>query len=292
VAPLVGVLLVFGGMIFAIVQFAPCAFASSEPSFDSVIASAERLLQVEPPIPATPDPDGTVVLDLSVRQVRPGGAVGAASNERVAIYGSFVGDIRAALDDGSLVFLAMTFGFREEVSFVVARDSDGKHSFLGGCLWGPGSKWLRELLGPRFDPAMERIIGLTDPDAIYRILADVDDPGGRALVEYGDRPSNLAMFARTGRLVERAGCLAVETEVGPLVPIFDDDYFYLARDDIGLVLMSVMQEIVHVGKRVELKGREMSPEEALAVTDRASLERCPGRLILVSRISRAPVPEP
>ena len=288
IAALVGFVLVIGGLAFVFVKLAPCAFASEGPSFDSVIASADRWLLVDPPLPATSDLDGTVVLDLWVREVRAGGAVGAASNERIAIHGSFIDDIRAALDDGSLVFLAMTSaGFREEVSFVVARNTDGTHSFLGGCLWGPGSKWLRELLGPRFDPAMERIIGLTNSDAIYRVLANVDDPGDRVLVEYGDRPPNLAMFARTGRLVERGVCLAVETEVGPLVPIVDQDYYYLARDDLGLVLMSVLQKVVHVGERVELRGREMSPEEALAVTDRASLERCPGRLILISSIQAA-----
>jgi hypothetical protein len=97
------------------------------------------------------------------------------------------------------------------------------------------------------------------------------------------------MFSRTGALVERGRCLAIETEVGPLVPIVDDGY-YLARDDGGLVLMSGLERSVRPGDTVELAGREMSPEEALALTDRASLERCPGRLILISSIRAAQTP--
>ena len=216
----VALLLVFGGMVFAIVKFAPCAFASSEAPFTSVVASVDRWLQADPPFPDTPDSDGTVVLEVSVREVGPAGDVGAVSKERVAIHGSFVGDIQDALDKGSRVFLAMTSaGFREEVSFVVARSSDGAHSFLGGCLWGPGSKSLREDLGPRFDGAISQIIGLTDSDAIYRVLAGVEEAPGRVLVEYEERPPDLRTFTRTGTLVERGRCLAIETDVGPLVPI-------------------------------------------------------------------------
>ena len=222
--PLVGLLLVFGGMVFAIVRFAPCAFASSEAPFTSVVASAERWLQVEPPFPDTPDTDGTAVLEVSVREVGPGGAVGGASNEQIAIHGSFVGDIQDALDDGSRVFLAMSSeGLdREQVSFVIARTTDGRHSFLGGCAWAPDAAGLREGLGARYEATMHRIVGLTDQDAIYRILADVDDPGDRVLVKYDERPLNLRTFTRTGTLVQRGRCLAIETDVGPLVPILDD----------------------------------------------------------------------
>ena len=289
---LVGLPLFFGGMVFAIIQFAPCAFASSEAPFTSVVASVERWLEVEPPFPDTPDPDGTVVLEVSVREVEPGGDVGAASKERVAVHGSFVGDIQDALDDGSNVFLAMSSeGLdREQVAFVVARTTGGRHSFLGGCDWASGAAGLREGLGGRYEATMRRIVGLTDQDAIYRVLADVGDPGDRVLVEYDERPPDLRTFTRTGTLVERGRCLAIETDAGPLVPIWPSVQYFLAIDEQGLVVMSGPDRAFRPGDRLEFGGREMSPTEALAVTEGASIRACPGRLILVGSVSGILVP--
>ena len=224
------------------------------------------------------------MLDLVVRPVGEGGVTGPATRERVAIHDSFIGDIDSALGDGSDVFLAIASEglVREEVIFVVARN-DGTHGFLGGCWSESGGAWLRELLGARYDSAMRRIIGLTDREAIYRVLADIGEATDHVLVEYEERP-DLRLFSRTATLVERGECLALQTDVGPLVPIWDERH-YLAVDDLGLVLMSELYRVARLRDRLELSGWEMSPEEALAVTDRASLRSCPGRLILIGSAS-------
>lgn len=113
---------------------------------------------------------------------------------------------------------------------------------------------------------------------------DVREASDHVLVECEERPPDLRLFSRTGTLIERGACLALVTDVGPLVPIWDEGY-YLALDAHGLVLMSGLDKTVRPGDTLELGGREMSPEEALAVTDRASLRRCPGRLILIGSIT-------
>lgn len=283
-------MLVVGGGAFALVRLAPCAFADSRAPTDGILASAERWLEVAPPFPSAPDPDGTVVLDLSVREVRAGGVAGPIMSEGVAIHEVFLREIRPALDEGSRVFLALTSQglTREMVSYVVARGTDGTHVFLFGCDIDLTTE-ARGLLGARYDTAIRRIIGLTDPDSIYGVLAGVRKAPEHVLVEYEERP-DVRQFTRTGRLIERGACLALITDVGPLVPIVDAAYYYLARDDDGLVLMSEMQKLVRPGDTVELAGREMSPDEALAVTDRESVRSCPGRLILIGSISRIVTP--
>lgn len=280
----VGLVLVVAAGGFAVVRFAPCAFASSEPPFDGFIASVERWLEVVPPFPSTSDRtaranDRTLLLDLLVRPVPADGVTGA-SPHRLAIHDSFIGDIEDAMRDGSDVFLAFTAEglAREEVSFVIARRPDGTHEFLGGCWLKSGSAWLRELLGDRYDSATRRIIGLTDRDAIYAVLANVRQATGHQLVGYQDRP-DLGSFSRTGTLIVRGPCLAIRTDVGDLVPILDESY-YLARDDRGFLLMSGLNRVGRLGE-LELAGREMSREDARAVTDVESLRRCPGKLILV-----------
>ena len=90
------------------------------------------------------------------------------------------------------------------------------------------------------------------------------------------------MFLRDGTLIERGPCLALKTEVGPLVPILDSAVYYLATDREGLVVMAGLDRVARPGDRLEFSGRELSPDEPLAYTGRASVRRCPGRLILVN----------
>jgi len=178
---IVGLVLVVGAGGFAVVRLAPCT--SSEAPFDGFVASVERWLEVVPPFPSTTDGtpranDRTFLLDLLVRPVGEEGVAGPATRERVAIHDSFIGDIERALGDGSDVFLAFTSEglVRQEVSFVVARQLDGTHAFLGGCWSESGSAWLRERLGDGYDKAMDKVIGSTDPDRIERLLLGPQPP--------------------------------------------------------------------------------------------------------------------
>jgi hypothetical protein len=285
----VGLVLVVSGLVFAVVQLAPCVFADSRAPTEGIIALAERWLEVEEPVPDGPgimsDGSGNKTVELSVRHLGTDGeASSAVIVEDIAIHDTLLRQIPPALDERSRVFLALTSEglVRESVAYLLARHIDGTHAFLTGCAIDLTSE-ARALLGSRYEVAMRRIIGLSGPEAIYRVLAGVRDAPGRVLVEYEEAPPELRMFSRTGTLVERGRCLAVETDVGPLVPIVDD-YYFLARDDEGLVLMSEMYKNARPGDAVELTGREMSPDEALAVTDRASIRSCPGRLMLVTSI--------
>lgn len=286
----VGAVLVIVGTTVALIRLAPCALGESRAPTEWYIALAERWLEVDGPVPDVQglhsDGSGNATVELLVRHLGPDGdSDSAVVAERVAIDDDLLRQMRSAIDDGSRVFLALASSGleREQAAYAVARRTDGTHRFLSGCGIDLTAE-TRDLLGSRYDAAMRRIIGLTDSDAIYRVLADVDAPGDRLLVEYEEPPADLRMFSRTGTLVERGRCLAVDTDVGPLVPIVDDSY-YLARDDAGLVVMSEIHKGVRPGDTMELSGREMSPDEALAVTDRASLRRCPGRLILITSMS-------
>lgn len=295
VAPMVGLVLV-AGVGFVVVKLAPCAFADSRAPTEGIIALAERWLEVEEPVPDVQgiltDGSGNSKVELLVRYLDPDGeSDSAVVAEGVAIDDELLGEIRPALDDESRVFLALASHDleREMIAYAVARRTDGTHEFLSGCGFDLTAE-ARGMLGPRYEAAMRRIIGLTHPDAIYRVLAGVGNAPGRVLVQYDERPPDLRMFSRVGTLVERGRCLALETDVGHLVPILDEDHYYLARDDAGLVLMSGIAEAVRPGDTLELAGREMSPDEALAVTDRASLRSCPGRLMLVGEISSIVAP--
>ena len=289
---MVGLLLVVGGLAFAIVRFAPCAFASSEPPAEDILIPVERWLEVVPPFPL---PSSTTIqvtvrttsLEGSFRVVAHGQPQGRAADQRILVDKVFLDEIRDEIDRGSAVFLGFASEglIREEVWVAIARSADGRHTFLGGCSIDEDAQYLRELLGPRFDTAIRQIIGLTDADAIYGVLAGVRHASGHVLLEYAERPPDIRLFERTGTLVERGACLAIETDVGPLVPIWDDRH-YLALDEEGLVVMEGLGRGPRPGDRLVLSGREMSPIEALAVTDRASLRRCPGRLILVGSASR------
>jgi hypothetical protein len=291
IAPLVGFVLVVGGATFTLVKLAPCAFADSRPPTEGIIALAERWLEVDGPVPDGPglrsDGSGNASVELLVRSLsRDGDPDSGVVAERVAILDDLLREIRSALDDGSRVFLALASSGleREQAAYAVARRTDGTHEILSGCGFDLTAE-ARGMLGTRYDEAMRRIIGVTDSDSIYRILADVRDAPGHMLLEYEERPPDLRLFERTGTLVERGACLAIETEVGPLVPIWAEQHF-LALDDEGLVVMEGLGRGPRPGDRLVLSGREMSPTEALAITDRASLRRCPGRLILVGRASR------
>ena len=286
----VGLLLALGGSVFALVPFAPCVFADSRSATDRILVSVERWLEVEDPIPDVPatlsDGTGTLMVELFVRYLSPEGeSDSAVVAEGIAIDAEFLGSIRSSLDDRSRVFLALTSQglTREMVAYVVERRTDGTHVFLSSCHIHLTAE-TRSLLGSRYDAAMRRIIGLTDPESIYGVLAGVRKARDHVLVEYAERP-DVRLFSRTGRLVERGACLALVTDVGPLVPIWEENRYYLGLDDQGLVLMSGLEKAVRPGDTLELGGREMSPEEALAVTDRASLRRCPGRLILIGPAS-------
>ena len=166
-------------------------------------------------------------------------------------------------------------------------ERDGGTGSSEGCYQDEDARYLAGTARTRFDTAIGQIIGSRTPIRSTGTLAGVRPAPDHVLLEYAERPPDLRLFERTGTLVERGACLAIETEVGPLVPIWDEGHF-LALDEEGLV---VMEGIGPGGPRpgdrlVLLSGREMSPSEALAVTDRGSLRRCPGRLILVGRASR------
>jgi hypothetical protein len=292
VSLLVGLVLIVGGMAFAIVRLVPCAFATSEAPAEDIVVPVERWLEIVPPFPAPSSTtiqvsDRTTSLEAVVRVVRHGHPKGEPIEQRIVIDRVFLEDIPEEISRGSAVFLGFVSEglVREEVWVAIARDADGRHTFLGGCYADEDAGWLREMLGSRYDMAIRRIIGVTDPDAIYGVLAGVRAAPGHVLLEYEERPPDLRLFERTGTLVERGACLAIETEVGPLVPIWDARHF-LALDDEGLVVMEGLGRGPRPGDRLVLSGREMSPTEALAVTDRASLRRCPGRLILLGRASR------
>lgn len=283
----IGFVLVVAGGAVAVVSIAPCVFAEDRAPTEGIVALAERWLEVEEPVPDVPgmmtDGSGNASVELLVRHLGPDGdADSAVVAEAVTIHDDLLRLIEPALQEGSRVFLALASEglAREMVAYVVARRIDGQHEFLSGCGFDLTTE-AREMLGARYEAAMRRIIGLTDAEAIYRVLADVDDAPDNVLVEYETRPADLRMFSRTGTLVERGDCLAIETEVGPLVPIWDDEFF-LAVDDRGLVVMSGIQRAYRPGDRLEIAGREMSPADALAVTDRRSLRACPGRLLLVA----------
>ncbi len=289
---MVGLALVLGGAAFAIVKLAPCALAESRAPTEWYVALAERWLEVDGPVPDVQglhsDGSGNATVELLVRQLGPGGDPDSTVvAERVAIDDDLLREIRSALDDESRVFLALASSDleREQAAYAVARRTDGTHQFMTGCGIDLTAE-TRDLLGDRYDTALPQIIGFTDPAAIFRVLAGVRDAPGRVLIEYDELPTDLRMFSRSGTLVERGRCLSIETDVGPLVPIVDPYSYYLARDDQGLVLMSDLAEVARPGDRLELRGREMSPEEARTVTDGTSIRSCPGRLIVVSEISR------
>ena len=275
---------------FVITKVAPCAFASSRAPTDGILATAERWLEVVEPAPHVrgilSDGSGNEGIRLSVRNIASdGSAAPAVSVERIAIHDELFRGIAPALDDGGRVFLALesTGLVRETVSYVVVRRPDGSYEFLAGCSIDLTAE-VRGLLGSRYDEAIPRLIGMTDPDAIYRLLAGVSEAPGHVLVEHTRAGPDLRTFTRTGTLIERGRCLALVTDVGPLVPIWDDHHF-LAVDEEGLVVMSGSNPMTRPGDTLEFGGRELSPDEALAYTDRASIRRCPGRLILLGNIS-------
>jgi hypothetical protein len=291
VSLVVGLALVAAGAAFALVKLAPCAFADSRSSTDGILATAERWLEVEQPVPDVhgmlPDGNGLARVELLVRHLDADGVTSSTVvAEGVAIDDVFLRQIRPALDDGSRVFLALASKglVREMVAYVVARRTDGTHRFLSGCGIDLTAE-TRDMLGSRFDAAIRQVIGLTDRADIFRVLADVEEAPGLVLVTYEEYPSDLRSFSRTGTLAQRGRCLALKTDVGPLVPIWHLDEYFLAIDEKGLVVMSGLDRAFRLGDRLELAGREMSPGEALAVTDKASLRYCPGRLILVASVS-------
>ena len=287
----VGLALIVGGLAFAFVKLAPCALADSRAPTEWYIALAERWLEVDGPVPDVEglrsDGSGNATVELLVRHLSLGGdSASAVVAEGVAIHDDLLRQIRSAVDDGSRVFLALASSGleREQAAYAIARRTDGTHEFLSGCGIDLASE-TRDLLGNRFDTALQQIIGLTDQADIFRVLADVEEAPGRVLVTYEEYPSDLRSFSRTGTLAQRGRCLALKTEVGPLVPIWHLDEYFLAIDEKGLVVMSGLDRAFRLGDRLELAGREMSPDEALAVTDKASLRECPGRLILVASVS-------
>ncbi len=284
----VGLLLVFGGLVFAIIQLAPCAFADSRPPTEGILATAERWLEVEAPVPDVdgihPDGSGHAKVQLHVRLLDPDGDPSSSVvAEGVAIHDVYLRQIRPALEEGSRVFLALASEgrTRESVSYVVARRRDGTHVFLSSCHIDLTAE-SRDLLGSRYEPVMRRLIGLVGHDVIYRLLAGVRPARGHVLVEWTRNGPRLRMFSRSGTLIERGPCLAVETEVGPLVPIFDSAQYYLAADRDGLVVMAGLDRVARPGDRLDFAGRELAPAEAVAYASRDSIRRCPGRLILVS----------
>jgi hypothetical protein len=270
---MVGLVLVIAGVGFAVVKLAPCAFADSRDTTEGILASVERWVEIEEPVPDVPgmlpDGNGNAMVELKVRYLSPDGdSDSAIVSEGISIHDVFLREIRPALDEGSRVFLALTSQglIREMVAYGIERRTDGTHVFLPSCHIDLTAE-ARGLLGPRYDAAMRRIIGLTDPGSIYGVLAGVRKAPDRVLVEYEERP-DVRLFSRTGRLIERGACLAVVTDVGPLVPIWEENRYYLALDDHGLVLMSGLDKAVRPGDALEVGGREMSPEEALSVIER------------------------
>lgn len=230
---LVGLVLVAGGTLIAMVKLAPCAFATSRNSTEGILAEAERWLEVAAPVPDVGG-SGTVSVELVVRSVGPGGTDTTAFRAQgIAIYDEFLRQLQPALDNGSRVFLAIASAglVHEEVAYVVSRRTDDTHVFLSSCGIDLTAE-TRNLLGSRYEPVMRRLVGLTGRDEINGLLAGVQPAPGHVLVEWTRSGPNLRMFSRTGRLVERGPCLAVKTEVGPLVPIWDESY-YLAIDPGG-----------------------------------------------------------
>jgi len=55
------------------------------------------------------------------------------------------------------------------VSYIIARDPDGEHRFVGRCM-GEGQTFLRERLGSAYDARMEEVIGSTDAETILSLL--------------------------------------------------------------------------------------------------------------------------
>ena len=140
------------------------------PGVDNMVASAERWLRVAAPA-MLPDGDGTLEADLEVIEVREDRSEGPRHREVIAVHSWFASGIEEAFAGGDSVYLALSSAGagRETVSYVIARDPDGRHRFVGRCM-GEGQALLKDRLGTEFDARMEEVIGSTDSEAILGLL--------------------------------------------------------------------------------------------------------------------------
>jgi hypothetical protein len=139
------------------------------------IADAERWLVLSPSAlndVEIPDEDRTLTMRVEAAPVADADHHGTFVTTTVVINGSFLPDVRAALEDGATVWLALasTGLERELVSYPLARFPDGSHRLLGDSCMEATTEFLQQRLGASFDERMETIVGLTDEQQIAKLL--------------------------------------------------------------------------------------------------------------------------
>jgi len=114
---------------------------------------------------------GRLTPTLEVIEVHGDRSEGPRHGETVAVHSWFTAGIEEALADGDSVYLARgsTGLEREMVSYVIARDPDGDHRFVGRCM-SEGESLLRDRLGSAYNARMAEVIGSTDAEATLSLL--------------------------------------------------------------------------------------------------------------------------
>jgi hypothetical protein len=145
------------------------------PGPENWVAGAERWMVLGPSAldgVEIPDEDRTLTVSVDAAPVADAAHHGAFTTTTVAIHDSFVPDVRAALEDGATVWLALaSTGLEGElVSYSLARFPDGSHRLLGDDCADPANEFLQQRLGDSFDERMEAIVGLTGQRTIAEAL--------------------------------------------------------------------------------------------------------------------------
>ena len=137
------------------------------------VSAVERWVRVLPPAPEFPDAGGTSPVLFDFVPVSGGQREGPPRQESIQTHDTFLSDIEDALQEGDSVYLGLQSRgvIGEQTAFVVARDAEGAHRFLGGKCFEGDEGALRSALGDRYDLTLSSIIGTTDGERIREVLS-------------------------------------------------------------------------------------------------------------------------
>lgn len=110
----------------------------------------------------------TVVLEMEVQELRDDSDKTEPVTEEVAIHNSMLPGISWGLESGGHAYLALGSENleREMVLYALIKSPDSQHFFAGECQYQALTEPLLGLLGDRFDPVLDDIVGITDADEI------------------------------------------------------------------------------------------------------------------------------
>lgn len=118
------------------------------------------------------DAGGTATIDMMVDQLEAIDVGRGSQKEPVAIHVSMLPGMRWAFDNGGRVFLAMGEGFeREIVLYTMIRPSRADSFFAGECQFEALTSPVRQLLGEASKATLDKLVGMTDPNEIERLIA-------------------------------------------------------------------------------------------------------------------------